>query len=146
MLHPLTISFTDVRPNPQPLVVAWGGVVWGSLLPLGAWLACRAILPNYAWLAKFFAGFCLIANGIYLAAAAWQPVGDAQMLLQLGTPQWLLVLVGVCAVAAGLCCWNGLGRYFGWKRNGEVDVRTAWAVAALVVATVALELVLSPLE
>ena len=27
VLHPLTISRTDVRPNPRPLAVAWGGAV-----------------------------------------------------------------------------------------------------------------------
>jgi hypothetical protein len=145
-LHPLTISFTDVRPNPRPLAVAWGGVIWGALLPLGLWGAAGAIAPKYAWLLRFFAGFCLIANGVYLAAAVWQPVGDAKLLLELGSPLWLLGAGGVATAAAGLWCWNGLGRHFGWKMpHGEVDARIAWATATLLVVTVAAELILSPL-
>ena len=29
VLHPLTISRTDVAPDPQPLFVVWGGPIWG---------------------------------------------------------------------------------------------------------------------
>ncbi len=145
ILHPATISYTDVRPNPHPLVVAWGGVIWGSALPVVAWLVASVALPKFAWLLKFFAGFCLIANGIYLAAAFWQPVGDAKALLELGAPRWLLVLLGAAATAVGLWCWNGLGKHFGWKQTGgEVDTRAAWTMATITVLTIAVELVLSP--
>ena len=146
VLHPMAISFTDVRPNPQPLAVAWGGVLWGCLLPLLVWAGSYAFLRRYAWLAQFFAGFCLIANGVYLAAAMWEPVGDVRTLQQLATPLWLMSAVGVFVAAAGIACCTGLGPRFGWKRiDGEVDTRVAWAMATLAVITIGLELVLSPL-
>jgi hypothetical protein len=41
VLHPLTISRTDVSPNPFPLLVIWAGPVVGVLLPLGLFLAAK---------------------------------------------------------------------------------------------------------
>lgn len=37
VLHPLTISRTDLARNPHPLLVVWAGPVFGCLLPLDAW-------------------------------------------------------------------------------------------------------------
>src|SRR5438067_502741 len=65
-LNPLSFSRTDVQPNPHPLWVAWGGVVWGCLLPGAAWLIGRAARWRLAFLLQFWAGFCLVANGSYL--------------------------------------------------------------------------------
>lgn len=146
VLHPLTISFTDVRPNPQPLAVAWGGPLWGCLIPIGLWCCARLASPKQAWLLQFFAGFCLIANGVYLAAAAWQPVGDAKTLHDLGTSTWSMFVVGAIATVAGLWCWNGLGPRFGWKQpHGDVDTRVAWSLAMLLLLTIAVELLLAPI-
>src|SRR6187399_1568771 len=64
VLHPLTISRTDVDPNPQPLAVAWGGPIIGSVAPL--LLLCCSQGWKRRFLLTFFAGFCLIANGLYL--------------------------------------------------------------------------------
>src|SRR5256885_1670691 len=36
VLYPLTISRTDVDPNPNPLAVTWAGPAVGALLPLAA--------------------------------------------------------------------------------------------------------------
>lgn len=67
VLHPLTISRTDLDLNPYPLTVCWAGLVFGSIAPIMVWLAARAAKwPGEYWL-RFFAGFCLIANGAYLA-------------------------------------------------------------------------------
>jgi hypothetical protein len=75
VLHPLTISRTEVEPNPRPLFVAWGGPLWGSVLPLAAWLAVRR--SRFAFLAAFFAGFCLVESdavvGLHLALMARRP-------------------------------------------------------------------------
>src|SRR5262249_19227175 len=37
VLHPLTISRTDLDVNPVPLLVCWAGPVLGAVLPLVAW-------------------------------------------------------------------------------------------------------------
>ena len=63
VLYPLTISRTDVSPNHHPVVVVWLGPIVGCFLPLAAAEVVplhRAALRN---IARFFAGFCLIANG-----------------------------------------------------------------------------------
>src|SRR5205814_5187218 len=109
----LDFSRTDLAENPHPLFVAAGGVIWGSILPLLFWGGSHAVRWRYSFLLRFFAGFCLIANGGYMAAAFVLPVGDAADLLRLGVSKWLLVVCGTAGVAAGLALWNGLGPKFG---------------------------------
>jgi hypothetical protein len=92
VLHPLAISRTDVSPNPHPLFVAWGGAVWGTLLPLALFAVVRVAAPKNSYLAAFFAGFCCLANGLYLAAGSFGRVGDAGDLLRHGAQQWQLWL------------------------------------------------------
>ena len=84
VLHPLTISRTDLSHNPHPLVVAWAGPVLGAVLPLAAFgVAAAAKMPG-AYLLRFFAGFCLVANGAYLGAGSVEGVGDAGDLVRHG--------------------------------------------------------------
>src|SRR3712207_1226255 len=63
VLHPLSLSRTDLAVNPRPLVVAWAGPAVGVFLPVLAWLTSRAVqLTNPRcpeFLMRFFAGFCL---------------------------------------------------------------------------------------
>lgn len=141
MLHPLTISFTDVRPNPRPLFVAWGGVIWGCLIPLAAWAVANIISERYVWLFRFFAGYCLIANGAYCVAAVVQPVGDASTLMRLGIPLWLVSAIGLMMYTAGLYFWIGVGKHFGWRQHGgDVEHHTACTTAALLIAKLDVEL------
>ncbi|NUQ62805.1 MAG: hypothetical protein HUU20_09965 [Pirellulales bacterium] len=128
VLHPLAISRTDYGKNPHPLFVAWGGAVWGGLLPAAVWLLVRRTVPAHAYLARFFAGFCLVANGAYLAAGSFFAGGgdDAGVLLQHGAEQWQLLGFGVPAFAGGLWLWNGLGPSFGLGiAGGRVDKKAA---------------------
>ncbi|HEV8059073.1 MAG TPA: M50 family metallopeptidase, partial [Gemmataceae bacterium] len=37
VLHPLTLSRTDLKRNPHPLVVVWAGPCFGVLFPLALW-------------------------------------------------------------------------------------------------------------
>lgn len=143
VLHPLQISRTDPGENPYPLAVAWGGPLWGCLVPLaillGVWLAARP----YAYLARFFAGFCLVANGAYLAGDAFVRGGDGRELIAHGTPPWVLTLVGVPLVALGLTLWNGLGPHFGLgPSKGRVNRRAAAGMSAALAGLIALELIL----
>ena len=43
VLHPLSISRTDLRVNPRPLIVTWAGPMFGVLAPLAAWLVVRGL-------------------------------------------------------------------------------------------------------
>jgi hypothetical protein len=141
VLHPLAISRTDVHPNPHPLVVAWGGVIWGCVLPVCLWAVVRFVAPRHAYLAAAFAGFCLIANGAYLGAGAVFPDGDdGGVMLAHGAARWQLFAFAIPAVAAGLWLWNGLGPRFGFGNAGQVDRKAAIGVAAALVLLVFTEL------
>jgi Peptidase M50B-like len=145
VLHPLAISRTDVEPNPHPLIVAWGGPIVGVLAPLVLWAAVASGRLPIAWLARFFAGFCLLANGLYIGVGSFQGIGDAGDMLRYGSPHWTLWLFGLVTAPAGLVLWNGLGPHFGIGRNAPaVNVRIAFLCAALLVLIVLLECLLSP--
>ncbi len=139
-LHPLRFSYTHVSPNPSPQFVAWGGLLWGSLLPL-ALLALSRILRLRAWyVARFVAGGCCVMNGTYAALGWALDAGDARDLVVLGTPPWVLMLLGALAVAGGLSLWHNLGAHFGLRPFREPDRRVALGTAAVLVILVVLEL------
>lgn len=98
-------SETTIDPNPSPRFVAYGGAVWGVVIPSLLLLIWKLIgrPPKLVW---YFAGFCLIANGLYLAAGAMLRVGDARDLLRLGAPKLLLVVSGCVLTIAGLWLWH----------------------------------------
>jgi hypothetical protein len=144
VLHPLAISYTHPGENPHPLVVAWGGAIWGCALPLAMLAIVRVVARPFAYLATFFAGFCLIANGAYLGADALLRGGDGRELVGAGSPPWLLVMVGLAAVAGGLWLWNGLGPHFGLgPAHGRVDRRVAVGAFIAWIVVVVLEVGLS---
>ena len=74
VLVPWSISRTDLAFNPLPLIVAWGGPLVGTLAPLAAWLMTRVLHLPGRFLLRFFAGFCLVANGVYIGAGVVYPV------------------------------------------------------------------------
>ena len=102
-------SQTFYSVNPEPRFVAWGGAVWGCLVPLMLLgLASRG--PRQLRVAiQFFAGFCLLANGAYLGVGWTTRAGDAGDLLASGTPVWMLITFGAAASAGGLYLWHLLG-------------------------------------
>lgn len=113
VLHPLAFSRTDLSRDPRPLIVSWSGALVGTLIPLAAWSAAHCLrVPGHPLL-RFFAGFCLIANGAYLGVGCLHGEGDASDLLRHGAARWQLVLFGLIAAAAGLRLWHRLGPHFG---------------------------------
>ncbi|MBX3432613.1 MAG: hypothetical protein KF847_04780 [Pirellulales bacterium] len=128
VIHPLSIARTDVSGNQSPLVVTWCGPILGSLLPLAGWAALRGMPSPSPGLAQFFAGFCLITNGLYLAVGAWSGVGDCGELLRHGAPAWSLVAVGAFATAAGLTLWHRLGSPYDALTAGR---QLGWPVVAV---------------
>jgi hypothetical protein len=118
-LHPLTISHTDVGPNKHPLVVVWAGPLMGVVLPALLWLiAAVARVPGY-FLLRFFAGFCLLANGLYIGVGSFDRVGDCRQILQHGSQAWQLWLFGAAAAPLGLWLWHGQARQFGIGQNAK---------------------------
>ncbi len=126
VLYPLTISRTDLAHNPHPLVVVWAGPVLGVLLPLLLWAAARR-MPG-AFVLRFFAGFCLIANGAYIAGGSFDAIGDCGEMLRHGSPRWALWCFGGLTVPAGLALWHRQGPHFGLGvARGAVRPGVAWA-------------------
>lgn len=133
VFHPLALSRTDVAPNPHPLAVAWSGPTFGTIAPLLLWLALRAAGIR-SYLAQIYAGFCLIANGAYIAFGSLGHVGDTYDLLLNDAPLWSLWLFGLLSLSAGFLLWHRLGPHFGLRtRAAPIDV---WLSVGLSVALI----------
>jgi hypothetical protein len=134
-LHPLGISRTDLAANPRPLVVAWAGPIVGAIAPLIAWQCAAACRMRIAFLLRFFAGFCLVANGLYLGLGSFGRIGDCGELLRHGAAPWQLWLFGVVTVPCGFALWHGQGPHFGLGTSQALDRQ---ATIAAVIAAAAL--------
>ena len=140
VLYPLTISQTDMGLNPHPLIEVWSGAIVGAILPLAvfliaAWFRCPAV-----YLFRFFAGFCLVANGAYLGIGSLEGIGDAGSLLACGARQWQLILFGIATAPLGLYLWPRLGTHFGLgEARGKVSRAAAIVSLCLFAAVVGVE-------
>ncbi len=145
VLHPLAVSRTDVAPNPRPETVVWLGPIFGCVLPL----MLSAIVPRRLTMlnniARFFAGFCLIANGAYISFGSFNAVGDCGEMLRTGTPLWAMLCYGAATIPLGSYLWNGLGSivYF-LESPSVVTAKTAYATFGVLLVVVIAELALFP--
>jgi hypothetical protein len=140
-LHPLAISRTDSTHDKHPLLVIWGGPVIGSVLPLAALGLARLLRVSWSYLPRFFAAFCLVANGVYLSVGSLSGVGDAADLLRYGSPRWVPIAFGLATVPLGLWLWHGLGPHFGLgEARGRVSRKAVICTTALLTAIVVVEL------
>lgn len=144
VLPPLAFSRTDFERNPHPLLSAWGGGAVGVLLPVLVFGAAWRLGWRTTFLFRFFAGFCLIANGAYLGVGSWEGIGDAGDLIRAGAPRWALVAFGLVTIPVGFYLWNGLGRAFGLGRDPcPIDRTIAFGTLGLLSLAVLLELIFS---
>jgi len=107
----LEFSRTELALDPHPRFVAWGGPIWGCVIPLIIYAAAIAFRFNVGirrFLA-FFAGFCLIVNGAYIGVGWVDNAGDAGTLLRHGASLWVMIVAGVLAIAGGLLLWHRIG-------------------------------------
>jgi hypothetical protein len=147
VLHPLKISWTAFARNPHPRLVAWGGVFWGSLLPGMIYVIARAVHSRGLYLFRFFTGFCLIANGLYLIVDSFGGGGDGGTLIRHGASQWQLLLFGSVATPIGFWLLHGLGPSFGLGvANGQISRSAAIVSVGLLAATIVIELFFYPLR
>lgn len=170
VLHPATISRTDVAPNPSPLAVAWAGPILGCLIPVLLTLAVRrrknhsgdtpakkdCVLeaettnpePASRWhsIAQFFAGFCCIANGAYLGVGVFDRVGDADEILKAGTSPWMLAAFGLIAVVSGMAMWHRLGSPLAvLQGRRELDPWLVRGLLATLLLVIVVECIFSPI-
>lgn len=144
VLHPSTISRTDVFPNPHPGVVVWLGPLVGSLLPLALWALSARVHPFTGKCVQFIAGFCLIANGAYIGVGSWEGVGDCGEMLRSGTPLWVMIVFGCTAIFGGLLIWHRLGSVGDFLQNpSSIAWRHTIAVVALTLVVTVVELLCS---
>lgn len=141
VLDPLELSRTEFTRNPRPLFVAWGGVLWGSGVPAVLLVMAPRLRPHLRQLGKFFAGFCLVANGVYLLGGTLTRAGDPGDLIRFGTVVPLLVLMGLAVASAGLLVWHRLGPGLGFAVHASPgSCRTACVLAILLVLVFCLTL------
>jgi len=134
VLHPLTISRTDLAANPSPLLTVWAGPAVGVLLPVALWTVVAALRMPGAFVLRFFAGFCLIANGAYIGVGSFDGIGDCGEMLRHGSDPWQLWLFGAFCVPAGLLLWNDQGHHFGLgTADGKVDGMVAFGSLILAI-------------
>jgi hypothetical protein len=141
VLHPLTISRTDLSHNPDPMFVVWAGPVFGCLLPLLAWAVAAVWRCPWAYLPRFFAGFCLIANWAYIGGGSFDRIGDAGVMLRHSSPPWWLWIFEAVTVPAGLLLWHRLGPHFGLGRTaGKVSATAAYTCLTVLLSLIVLGL------
>ncbi|MHC4997345.1 MAG: hypothetical protein ACYTGQ_20140 [Planctomycetota bacterium] len=111
-------------------------------LPIALLGVTIAFRESLVYLARFFAGMCLIANGAYIGVGAFNRVGDTAAMLGFGSPRWAPVLFGCVCIPLGLAMWHGLGARFGLGRKARpVNPKHAWASVGLAVVIVMGEMV-----
>ena len=130
VLHPLTISRTDVAPNPSPAVVVWAGPVLGCVVPAMIWWLIPKQFPVSHSIAQFFTGFCLLANGAYIAFGSFDRVGDCGVMIKHGSPIWTLLLFGALTIPTGFFIWHRLGSPKQFLANPS-SVEPIWAYGLL---------------
>jgi hypothetical protein len=139
VLHPMTISRTDLADNPHPLLVVWAGPFFGVVAPLLAWGVAVAARLRGAFVLRFFAGFCLVANGVYIGVGSFEVIGDCGQMLQHGSEIWQLWLFGVATAPIGLFLWHGQGPFFGLgAAKGQVNRSVAYGSLVACIALVVL--------
>jgi hypothetical protein len=139
VLHPLSISRTDMADNPRPLVVVWFGPLLGVMAPLLMWGVAAAVRATWAFVLRFFAGFCLLANGLYTAVGSFRRFGDCGTMLLEGSEPWHLWLFGAVTAPAGLWLWHRQGVHFGLGSvNGAVSHGVAYGSLVVCVALIVL--------
>jgi len=138
VLHPLTISRTDLAWNPSPLIVVWAGPVVGVTIPLLLWMLAAVLKISGSFVLRFFAGFCLIANGLYIGVGSIDGIGDCGEMLGHGSSRWQLWLFGAVTVPPGFWLWHRQGHHFGLgKARGRVESPVAyWTFAACVLLAI----------
>ena len=143
VLYPNTISCTYVSPNPHPLLEVWAGPGIGTMLPLLVFAVAAVWRIPGLYLLRFFAGFCLITNGVYIGGGSFQGLADAGVMLMYGSRQWQLLVFGILTVPLRLYLWNGLGEAFGLgSAKGKVNRTAAITSLVMFITIVAIEMLI----
>jgi hypothetical protein len=92
---------------------------------------------------RFFAGFCLVANGLYISLGSFGRIGDCGEMLRHGSELWHLWLLGLVTVPGGIWLWHGQGAEFGLGKSAKpVSPFNAYSCAAVCLLIMTSELIL----
>lgn len=99
-LRPWRLPYSLYEPDPMPLVTLWSGPLLGVLIPVSAALVIR---QRWMWAIAYF---CVLANGLYLAAGwiAGDAYLDSTQLLEKGANP--ITLAVFCIVTTGWGYWK----------------------------------------
>ncbi len=101
-ISPLTWSVTKYQAVPELRAATWGGFLFGTGVPLVAFLALWCLKSRLSFWALMLAVVALMSNGAYLLVGAATGTGDAATLLKMGTSIRTLYIAGAAMVAAAL--------------------------------------------
>jgi hypothetical protein len=135
--YPTVFSRTDVRPNPAPLAVVWAGPMFGAVVPAAISLVLSPIRWPLAYMLNFFAGFCLLANGLYIGIGVFGRVGDSGDMLRLGMAAWTLFAFGLFTAIPGLYLLNRVSPRLGFGKSPSANI-PAHALGAFAFAIIVL--------
>ena len=108
----------------------------GAALPLLAFMLAAGLRVPGLYLFRFFAGFCLIANGVYIGIGYLEGLrnyiaADSIVIVMNGSHPITLALFGLLTIPLGLFLWHRQGACFGLaEAHGRVQ---PWAVVASVI-------------
>ena len=140
-LYPTIFSRTEIGYNPNPLFVVWAGPIVGVSVPVLLFGMFKIRSFPFVYMARFFAGFCLVANGAYIAFSPLEGSTDAGIMIFYGSPRSLLILFGILAILTGLFLWHGQGSHFGLdKAEGQVNRAATIFSVLLFIVIIAVEL------
>lgn len=94
-IRPWRLPHSFFSPDPRPLLTLWAGPVLGVVFPcMFAFVLGRVLKFSQLDWVWFVANFCLLANGVYLAAAwvSGDHLLDTSRLLQAGSPPLVIGL------------------------------------------------------
>jgi hypothetical protein len=73
VLHPFTISRTDLSHNPSPALVAWAGPICGVLLPLALWGGGVRLLSVECFFLPLLCGVLFVSEWfVYRCRQLWE--------------------------------------------------------------------------
>ena len=83
---------------------------------------------------RFFAGFCLIANGLYIGLGSFAAIGDCGEMLRHGSTSGNFGSSDSSLFPRGVCLWHGQGAEFGLGKSAKAGqsshrLRMRWRFA-----------------
>lgn len=102
-LRPWLLSQTERHGSAHELMDLWAGPLFGSFIPVLIWLMIRKRSQVAAIYSGFWAEFCLIINGGYLALGWLAGTNnDSGEIVAMGTSPIILVSIGLVLLGIGL--------------------------------------------